>query len=919
MYHASADNAQLHSLKTSTPQQRGTNANDAQDEASKHSLASHYTISRDETTSGSSMKDKLHALRAAGSSTGGGGQERRPEVVREVVTVEATTAAAEMARMQDYQQQLMLLEAQNKERLRLARAESSESSEVVIPRQREAWEQIFQHERDRSVYLANRESGSYPIASFLTSNEESDEMTQENGSELRLQSVSSYDTQDADIHIENNTPERMPGQSENLILSLQQKIKALQIANERLLRQQREDKNGVNFEVFHCISNQDEEEIETYLEKPYWAVTSNGFQLKADSPILYPDAYIRYKSLAFVVYRYYSVDEGAETREALQQTTKVPDPVPTNEVIRLISEDMVRATKAFMKNHESSQKKYPCLFLDKEMPAPYFWWYYYRGLPNVLDNLSQPQAELIRSLTSWIDGNYSQIYSRIDGQLERGMVSRASMGFLIRPGDVLVHTAEDCVEAYLATCWLQKEQNTLATDESRSPSNNPNNKIIGSTESSVKESEHEWGVEAWSYEYNGEFTMLKTRLIIELHAGAAFTEEIPIVNLDVFPLRFASHELCEALELRGNTFWSCRHRRYVSYANGTKDRDSTPGQRYMIDYPTYQALHPGYTIISSQRRELKVEPTFIEQEVLSKPDVYLLPRTIRGFNLRRKKWEDLDVDLIREVSWNKHAFKHLVADPDTKELVQALVTNKVAAERGTDLMQNKGNGLIMLLHGGPGTGKTFTAESVAEIAEKPLYPVTCGDIGTKPEDVEKYLESVFHLGKIWGCVVLLDEAEVFLEQRSLNDLARNALVSVFLRALEYYDGILILTSNRVGTFDEAFKSRIQLALHYEPLTQPRRAQIWRNFFSRLKSLGEDNIDFDDVEGYIGELSEREMNGRQIRNVITTARQWAQFQGKTMTASHLKYAIKVTSKFDLYIKDVKEGFSDEQIARGDGVR
>lgn len=271
------------------------------------------------------------------------------------------------------------------------------------------------------------------------------------------------------------------------------------------------------------------------------------------------------------------------------------------------------------------------------------------------------------------------------------------------------------------------------------------------------------------------------------------------------------------------------------------------------------------------------------------------------------------------MSWNKNAFSHLVADPEMKELVQALVTNKIAAERGTDLMENKGNGLIMLLHGGPGTGKTFTAESVAEMAEKPLYPVTCGDIGTKPEDVEKYLESVFYLGKIWGCVVLLDEAEVFLEQRSLNDLARNALVSVFLRALEYYDGILILTSNRVGTFDEAFKSRIQLALHYEPLTQPRRAQIWRNFFRHLKSLEEDNIDYDDVENYIGELSEREMNGRQIRNVITTARQWAQFQRKTMTASHLKYAIKVTSKFDAYVKDVKEGFSDEQIARGDGVR
>ena len=90
---------------------------------------------------------------------------------------------------------------------------------------------------------------------------------------------------------------------------------------------------------------------------------------------------------------------------------------------------------------------------------------------------------------------------------------------------------------------------------------------------------------------------------------------------------------------------------------------------------------------------------------------------------------DLEVDKIREVKWNKASFDHLVVDHETKELVQALVTNQVAMEKGTDIIDSKGNGLILLLHGGPGTGKTFTAESVAEIAEKPLFRVTCGDIG----------------------------------------------------------------------------------------------------------------------------------------------------------------------------------------------
>lgn len=226
----------------------------------------------------------------------------------------------------------------------------------------------------------------------------------------------------------------------------------------------------------------------------------------------------------------------------------------------------------------------------------------------------------------------------------------------------------------------------------------------------------------------------------------------------------------------------------------------------------------------------------------------------------------------------------------------------------------------MLLHGGPGTGKTFTAETVAEFAEKPLYRVTCGDIGTKPEAVEQYLESVLYLGKTWDCVVLLDEADVFLEERGLQDLERNALVSVFLRVLEYYDGILILTSNRVGTFDEAFKSRIQLAIHYKPLSIVQRKKIWRNFLAWLKDLGESEaIDLDDISDNLDELAQHPMNGRQIRNSITTARQLAKFRKKAMSYDDLEHVISVAGEFDQYLTEVREGLPDDNIARADGRR
>ncbi|KAJ8117091.1 hypothetical protein ONZ43_g4293 [Nemania bipapillata] len=310
--------------------------------------------------------------------------------------------------------------------------------------------------------------------------------------------------------------------------------------------------------------------------------------------------------------------------------------------------------------------------------------------------------------------------------------------------------------------------------------------------------------------------------------------------------------------------------------------------------------------------------------------IYLLPPTMKGYSLKRKKWLDLWVDNMSEVVWNKDAFESLVVDRKTKRLIRALVSNQIQAEKSTDLIDGKGNGLILLLHGGPGTGKTLTAESVAEIAEKPLYPVTCGDIGTEPELVETYLESVLHLGKTWGCVVLLDEADVFLEQRRLEDLQRNALVSVFLRVLEYYDGILVLTSNRVGTFDEAFKSRIQLALHYPNLSTYQRIQIWTNFILRLKRLEETDVDFDDLQDHVEDLAKHKMNGRQIRNAITTARQYAKWEnqqqadkegGKTQRLDYkmMEDIIETSGRFDRYIEKLNGGYSQDQLAEDEGVR
>ena len=67
---------------------------------------------------------------------------------------------------------------------------------------------------------------------------------------------------------------------------------------------------------------------------------------------------------------------------------------------------------------------------------------------------------------------------------------------------------------------------------------------------------------------------------------------------------------------------------------------------------------------------------------------------------------------------------------------------------------------------------------------KPLYIVGAGDLGITASALDSNLTQIFNISSSWGAVVLIDEADVFLEERSVHDLQRNAIVAVFLRQLE---------------------------------------------------------------------------------------------------------------------------------------
>ncbi|KAK3368858.1 hypothetical protein B0T24DRAFT_533110, partial [Lasiosphaeria ovina] len=238
---------------------------------------------------------------------------------------------------------------------------------------------------------------------------------------------------------------------------------------------------------------------------------------------------------------------------------------------------------------------------------------------------------------------------------------------------------------------------------------------------------------------------------------------------------------------------------------------------------------------------LKERPENPDEEAL-----LLVPDRVLGFALRSRKFGNFRVgaspDGLRplvpyvheEDPWSK-----LYLPKGHREMIQTLVAQHTRDEAKPLLSSqgfagDRGRGLILLLHGAPGTGKTLSAECAAASSKRPLFQITSGDLGTTAQEVEANLERNFHLAQTWGCVLLLDEADVFLAQRERKDLTRNGLVSVFLRILEYYTGLLFLTTNRVGDFDEAFTSRIHVSLYYPQLDRDATLTIWRNNIEKVK-------------------------------------------------------------------------------------
>ncbi|KAL5359866.1 hypothetical protein BJX96DRAFT_174752, partial [Aspergillus floccosus] len=251
---------------------------------------------------------------------------------------------------------------------------------------------------------------------------------------------------------------------------------------------------------------------------------------------------------------------------------------------------------------------------------------------------------------------------------------------------------------------------------------------------------------------------------------SAYAGTQPIVSLPVYPLQY--HPSAETIRQR----LIARGARWEQLK-----RLPLQASRIIIDAEAFNTFEPDQYVYLPRPLSDNLDDM---GHLLATP-------TVRGYSLKDKKWLAFYLDGVREIQWDPRAFDLLVLPQTQQHLKQLILACATAQSKGPDtfddVVRGKGRGITLQLSGPPGVGKTLTVESVAEVMKVPLYVLSAGDLGTEPVDVEENLKNILHMVPKWGAVLLLDEADVFMEPRSSVDLTRNALVSIFLRMLEYYE------------------------------------------------------------------------------------------------------------------------------------
>lgn len=251
-------------------------------------------------------------------------------------------------------------------------------------------------------------------------------------------------------------------------------------------------------------------------------------------------------------------------------------------------------------------------------------------------------------------------------------------------------------------------------------------------------------------------------------------------------------------------------------------------------------------------KELTIHEKYNKEiEIPASPDVII-------FDLKRHMRLVCHPDFLKLYEYQNNMEDSLIIPKENKDLIKSLIIH--SNEEFKDIIHDKSGGLLAMLTGPPGVGKTLTTEAFAEIQKKPLYAVQSSQLGVEPADIEKQLKLCFERSTRWNAILLIDEADVYVHKRTTN-LKQNSVVGTFLRVLEYYPNILFMTSNRADIIDDAIISRCVMVVEYFMPSAEQQKQIWRILSDSLECI----ITDESIEQIVSEHDK--FTGRDIKNIL----------------------------------------------------
>lgn len=399
--------------------------------------------------------------------------------------------------------------------------------------------------------------------------------------------------------------------------------------------------------------------VTTYFDCPQWVAGQDGDgYLSSNLPLSNFPLYLQMnQDIAFIVYRDFQLKETrAKTREdsfELETDAIIPPVKHTSEFIYPVSVDLSNAITSILELRPEFASLLEHFEGNFQVPAPYLFMYHSRHFINDLTvNMSEPSKRQLAILSEYISTGFETEYKAADSLLARGRISARYMKYLFKPNDILVEGKEDKTRAYVSSSW------PLYSEEADKSSLDNLQKQIGFKplkSTSDKGKVGIWKIEAWSWNFDGSFR--REQKNIQLRMAADSEADRDIDQLNVRPLKYVDREIVVRLQQRGKTFWDCRFRQLISYREvagpemqnsvGTRDFQSYAHQlncnqtdeRYMIDMKTYEKLHPDQKKATQTPTHDKLNDSLMSQS--APPDeefLFLLPLTIKGYNLRRKKW-----------------------------------------------------------------------------------------------------------------------------------------------------------------------------------------------------------------------------------------------------------------------------------------